>query len=87
MCGRVDCVQTVCHNGVGVESVPQGSTMGIDVNAIRQSADDHQVGKFCCESGNNCIGHLPSIRGSIPGTHNAQGLCPPEIGVPPVEEQ
>lgn len=84
--GWVDAVQTVSQYAHGVESVGQCFAMGMDVDAVSQSAHYQHVGKQGAEFLHETLAEAFAVVGGIACTYDAQDVTAVQVGRAFVEQ-
>ena len=83
---RIEGVKTVCQYGYGIETIVERSTVGMDIDAIGQSADNKDIGAERPKVGNEMANQVLSIARTMARAHDIDDMSPVKVGVTLVEE-
>ena len=84
--GGIDAVKPVSQYADGVEAVGEGFPVGVNVNAVGQSAHNQRVGQQSAELLHKPLAERFAVIGGVAGTHDAQDMAAVQVGRAFVEQ-
>ena len=87
MCRWVYAVETMGKHAYRGEVVLEGSTVGADVDAVGQSADDEHIGNLGSQVAHEALAEVAPIVGALACAYDAHHATRVEGGVATVVEQ